>query len=116
MSVACVACLLLATSPAVLWAASKNGSSSGATTPAPIVPNPVAVLVNKYDTDHDGKLDKFELKKLQDENPTAYGQAMAFDADKDGTLDVAEIAAWINSGTPKVAPGKAAGAKKNKGA
>lgn len=108
---ACIVCLLLAPAPSDLLAAAKNGAT---TAPAPLLPNPVAALVNKYDTDHDGKLDKFELKKLQDENPTAYAQAMTFDTDKNGALDVKEIAAWINSGESKAAPGKP-GAKKSKG-
>ena len=95
-----VASLALGITPVALAATSTSSSSSKGSTTTKIIPppnNPVTVLLAKYDTDHDGRLDKWELAVMQREDPTAYAQAMAFDKDKKGWLDVADVAAWKNS-------------------
>ena len=94
------ASLALGITPVALAASSTKSSSSKGGTTTKIIPppnNPVTALLAKYDTDHDGRLDKWELAVMQRDNPTAYAQAIAFDKDKNGWLDVAEIAAWKNS-------------------
>ena len=87
------AALLLLSAPMLSF------GSAGNTTTKIIPPpnNPVTKLLTKYDTDHDGKLDRQELKQLKADNPTSYEEAMTFDKDHDGMLDAAETAAWKNS-------------------
>ncbi len=87
------AALLLLTTPMLSF-------GSGGNTTTKILPppnNPVTKLFAKYDTDHDGKLDRQELKQFQAEDPTDYAQAMTFDKDHDGVLSADEISAWKNS-------------------
>lgn len=84
----------------VLLSAPLHSFGSGGNTTTKIIPppnNPVTKLLAKYDTDHDGKLDRQELKQFQAADPSAYAEAMTFDKDHDGTLDAAEISAWKNS-------------------
>lgn len=82
-----------------LLAPALSFGTAGNTTTKIIPPpnNPVTKLLAKYDTDHDGKLDRQELKQLKADDPTAYEQAMTFDKDHDGMLDAAEVSAWKNS-------------------
>ena len=87
------AALLLLSAPMLTFGTSGNTTTK-------IIPppnNPVTRLLAKYDTDHDGKLDRQELKQFQADDPTSYAEAMKFDTDHDGMLAAAEISAWKNS-------------------
>lgn len=61
--------------------------------PAPKYIDPVNGYMVLYDTNHDGRLDKDELKKMSVLDPTVYAQAMVF-ADKNGVLGLDELNSW----------------------
>ena len=118
ISATVLACLL----SSVSFGAAKNTTSSSAgSTSTKLLPppnNPVTALIAKYDTDHDGKIDRFEIKKMQTDEPDVYADAITFDADHDGWLNVQEVTAWKIAGAPTAAaatPPKSAGSKKSKG-
>ena len=63
-------------------------------TPAAYV-DPVNTYLALYDTNHDGRLDASELKRMAILDPAAYTIASAF-VDNRGQLGVDQIAAWRN--------------------
>jgi hypothetical protein len=97
---ALVATIVLAAAPAVVSAKGGGGGGGGgpgggggtSNTPAPYV-DPVNKYLSLYDTNHDGRLEADELKKMAILDPAAYQQAMAF-ADSRGQLGIDELNQW----------------------
>jgi len=79
--------------------AANNFSSTGTTTNSSTTPatpkyiDPVNGYMTLYDTNHDGKLDASELKKMSILDPAAYQIASAF-VNSRGILGVDEISQW----------------------
>ena len=91
-------CLLSILSVSI-YAAGFNGgagtagtttNSSSTTTPKPAYVDPVNTYMTLYDTNHDGKLEVNELKKMAILDPAAYQIVIAF-ANSRGELGVDEI-------------------------
>jgi hypothetical protein len=83
---------LLTVTPQVLPAKS-NVVSSPAPKPAP-PPTLVDVLLQKFDTEHIGHFDRDAMQAMKKADPTDYAEAIKWDKNHDGILDVTELAAW----------------------
>ena len=86
-------CLAVAVCTVVPTVQAKTSSK---TKVAPKTPpaNKVDALMNSYDLNHDGKLDKQEMKAFLAADPADAKAALAFDRDHDGVLFPEEISAW----------------------
>ena len=71
----------------------NNQSNSSTTTTKPAYVDPVNSYMTLYDTNHDGKLEVNELKRMAILDPAAYQIAQAF-VNSRGELGIDEIAAW----------------------
>jgi hypothetical protein len=93
-----VAALLLVAVPAAFSANNGNNNNGGnnnnnSTPTTPRYVDPVNGYLSLYDTNHDGKLEADELKRMSVLDPASYAQAMAF-ADSRGELGIDELNAW----------------------
>lgn len=93
-------CLLSILSVSIYAANNNSGNNSGnnnqsnsSTTTKPAYIDPVNGYMNLYDTNHDGKLEADELKKMAILDPAAYQIAQAF-VNSRGELDVDAISQW----------------------
>ncbi len=83
--------LLLAISVSFAATPVNNSGASTATKPAP---NPVTQLLEKYDVNHNGKLDTAEIKMVAQLEQALAQELKPFDLNKDNKLDAEELDKW----------------------
>ena len=72
-------------------------AASNPTTPAAptkLKADILTVLLNKYDTSHNNKLDTKELATAKSIEPDVYADIIRFDLDKNNILDSTELNRW----------------------
>jgi len=72
----------------------NNANGNSTSTAKPHVPNPVDELLSKYDTNHNGKLDKSEIAEIAKVEADKATEGLKYDTDKNGTLDASELGKW----------------------
>ena len=75
-----------------------GGRSGGTAKPAP---SPLVAIMDKYDKNKDGKLDKGELQVIHDSDKALCDDLMKVDADKGLSLDASELSKYEESKRPK---------------
>lgn len=94
---------------ALLSVSAKGGAAGGTKAVPPPPPNPVDVILNLYDTNHNGRLEKDELKRMHDLEPDKCAAALKWDLDKSLSLDSSEVTAWKDFEHKKAAAKPSAG-------
>jgi hypothetical protein len=114
--IATLAILLCSAVPTVS-AKSKGGGPSSPNTNAPTKPgaeNPVAKIMETYDTNHDGELTPDEIRVFAAADQTNAQIAKGYDTDHDNTLSAVEIMNWHNDMAKKQAKPAAGAAASSK--
>ncbi len=84
-----------------------GGGGRGGAAPAKAPPAADGPVKDKYDKNHNGRLDKDELKELLSKEKALYDELMKFNANKDDTIDAGELTKWADSKKSKPAAGGA---------
>ncbi|AKC82298.1 hypothetical protein IMCC26134_05050 [Verrucomicrobia bacterium IMCC26134] len=72
---------------------SKGATSSSETAPK-LPPNPVAIVMQRYDSDKDGRLSTVEITTMAAADSALAQTAKSHDSNSDNTLDSNEINTW----------------------